>query len=106
MTKPNKRRLKLSEMRDQAMEALGMEPGLELELPNGEVLLVPNPMLVSDEVQARLSDEDVVSTAKAVLGEEDHARLLAGGGSSNDVMLAWKLMSEEIETRGPKPKRR
>lgn len=102
MTKPNKRRLKLAEMRDQALDALGMEPGLELELPNGEVVLVPSPMLVGDDVQSRLSDEDVVATAKAVLGEELHAKLIAGGGNSNDVMLAWKLMSEEIEDRGPK----
>lgn len=102
MTKPNKRRLKLAEMRNQALDALQMEPGIELELPNGDVVVVPNPMLVSDDVQARLADEDVVATARAVLGDEEHDRLLSGGGNSNDVMLAWKLLSEEIENRGPK----
>jgi hypothetical protein len=94
--------MKLSEMRDQALEALQMEPGIELELTNGEVVVVPNPMLVSDEVQSNLADEDVIATARAVLGADEHDRLIAGGGNSNDVMLAWKLLSEEIENRGPK----
>lgn len=104
MTKPNKRRLKLSEMREQAMESLGMEPGFELELDDGGIVVVPNPTLVPDDVQAKMSDPDQnpIDTARAVLGEEDHKRLLAGGGHSNDVMLAWKLMSDEISARGPK----
>lgn len=104
MTKPNKRRLKLAEMRDQAMESLGMEPGFELELDNGDVVVVPNPTLVPDDVQEKMSDpkQNPIDTARAVLGEENHKRLLAGGGHSNDIMLAWKLMSDEIAARDPK----
>lgn len=104
MSKPNKRRLKLSEMREQAMESLGMEPGFELELDNGEVVVVPNPTLVPDDVQEKMSDpnQNPIDTARAVLGEVEHKRLLDGGGHSNDVMLAWKLMSDEIANRDPK----
>lgn len=102
MSKPNTRRLKLAEMRDQAMDSLGMDPGIVLELPNGDTVTVPNPMLVADDVTEGLADADTVSTAKAVLGEDAHARLLEGGGTSNDVMLAWRIMSKEVDDKGPK----
>lgn len=102
MSKPNTRRLKLEEMRNQALDALGMEPGIELELADGEVIVVPNPMLAADDVNEKLTGGDVTEAARAILGDEAHAKLLAGGGSSNDVILAWRLMSDEVEKRGPK----
>jgi len=80
------------------VEALGMDPGIELELDNGEVLSVPNPMFVSEEAQALIeAAEGTIGTAKAILGDEEHARLIAGGGHSADVMLAWRLMAEDVE---------
>jgi hypothetical protein len=102
MSKPNTRRLKLAEMRNQALEALDMDPGLELDLPNGDVVTVPNPMLAADDVQEKLNGGNVVDAAKAILGEDEHAKLVAGGGSSNDVILAWRLLSAEVEKRGAK----
>lgn len=102
MPSPNRRRLKLEEMRTQAVEALGMDPGIELELDNGEVLSVPNPMFVSEEAQALIEGaEGTIASAKAILGDEEHARLIAGGGHSADVMLAWRLMAEDVE-KAPK----
>lgn len=98
MSKPNKRRLKLEELRVQATEALGMDPGIELELDDGSTITIVSPLLLDDDTQEIVDKaEGAVATAKAILGEEEHARFIAAGGHSNDVMLAWKLMSEDLE---------
>lgn len=97
MSKPNKRRLKLEELRTQATESLGMDPGLELELDDGSTIVVSNPVLLADDVQEKVdAAEGAVATARAVLGDEEHARFILAGGHSNDVMLAWKIMSDEL----------
>jgi hypothetical protein len=98
MSKPNKRRLKLAELRVQATEAIGMDPGLELELDDGSTITIVSPLLLADDVQEVVDKaEGAVATAKAILGEDEHARFIAAGGHSNDVMLAWKLLSEDLE---------
>jgi hypothetical protein len=105
MPSPNHKRLKLAEMRSQAVESLGMEPGIELELDNGETLNIPNPMFVSEEAQELIeSATGTIASAKAILGEAEHARLLAGGGRSADVMLAWQIMAEEAQQRPKLPR--
>lgn len=108
MSQPNKRRLKLTEMREQAAEAIGMEPGIEIELEDGSTVTVPSPIFLSDEAQSAMEHADeagVVETAKIVLGEEQHARLIAGGGNSNDVMLAFRLLADDVQL-DPKAKKR
>lgn len=98
MSKPNGKRLKLTEMRQQATEALGVDPGMELELDNGDVVLVPHPLFLADEAQAKVNEagSNTVEMAKAILGDEAHAKFIAGGGHSNDVMLAWRLLSQSM----------
>lgn len=84
-------------MREQATEALGMEPGMDLELDDGSIVTIPNPLFVSEETQLQIeAATGAVSSAKAVLGDEEHARLIAGGGTSNDVMMAWRLLAEDM----------
>lgn len=120
-----RREMDLDEFEEQALDALGTSPGLKLKLRNDDVVTIPHPMLLSDDRQAevefvqRRDDEDrnenglpngkingepappyAVRLAKAILGEEDHARFLAGGGSSNKVALAWQLLTEGL--KGPK----
>lgn len=98
MPSPNRRRMKLEEMRTQAVDALGMDPGMELELDNGEAVSIPNPMFVSEEAQEEIeSATGTIASAKAILGDIDHQRLLAGGGRSSDVILAWRLMAEDVK---------
>jgi hypothetical protein len=98
MSKPNGKRLKLTEMRRQAADALGTEPCMELELDNGEVVAVPHPLFMADEAQEKVNaaGSDTVAMAKAILGDEEHSRFIAAGGHSNDIMLAWRLMSQNI----------
>lgn len=97
MSSPNRKRFKLAEMRDQSIDALGMVPGLDIELEDGGVVTVPNPLLASDDVNELVAANKIVDAAKAILGEEDHAALLAGGGHSADVLLAWRLMQADLE---------
>lgn len=96
MSSPNRKRMRLAEMRNQAVDSLGMEPGFELELDNGETVVVPNPLLAPDGVQELVADNQIVEAARLLLGEEDHAKLLDHGGHSSDVMLAWQLMKKDL----------
>lgn len=99
MSSPNRKRFKLAELRQQGVEALGSEPGVEIELDDGSTVTVPHPMLIDEPSQAAIDDAaGAIATAKAILGDEEHARFVAGGGHSNDIILAWRLMTKELET--------
>lgn len=103
MSKPNGRRLKLAELRAQGMEALRMEPGFEIELEDGSTITVPHPLLIDDETQSRVQDSvGAIGLAKALLGDEEHARFVKAGGHSADITLAWNLLRQEAEEAGPK----
>lgn len=98
-----KRRMTLDELREQGTEALGVDPGLEITLPTGETVLVPSPILVDDAQQKAIEDsQGNVQLAKAIVGDAEHERLLAGGGRSNDVILAWRLLTQG-RAADPKP---
>lgn len=108
MSKPNRSRMKLSEMRAQASESMGVEPGVELEMEDGSVFHIPSPMLLDDDRQEALNalgdKGDAISTAKAILGEEQHLEFLAAGGHSNDVSLAWGMLTEEARNNPKVPR--
>lgn len=89
--------MKLAEMRDQAVDSLGMDPGIEIELDNGDFVFVPNPLLAPDGVTELVADNKPVEAARLLLGDADHDKLLAHGGHSNDAMLAWQLMKKDLE---------
>lgn len=115
-----RRRVKTSELREQAIEALGQEPYIDIETDNGEVFRIWHPLLVDDATQIRIADfqqgaeldrdEDgeikipvtingvkaeptAIRSARAILGPEEHARFIAAGGHSNDIQLAWTELS-------------
>lgn len=116
------RRIKTSELREQAIEAMGQTAYLELENDKGDVFVIPHPLLVDDATQSRYEalqagddldkDEEgniiipnrvngkapepfAVRQARAILGPTDHKKFIAGGGNSNDVSLAWSEMVRE-----------
>lgn len=116
-----KREMSLDEFEEQALDSLGQSPGLRLTLRNDDVVVIPHPLLLDDDRQAEVErvqqhlDEDVdeegrpngqiggkpapaftIRLAKAILGEEEHARFLAGGGTSNKVSLAWQYLTEGL----------
>lgn len=121
MARNRKRTYKLDELRALAIEAQGQLAGMEVEA-GGEVFLIPHPLMIEDEAQARLDrfqacedlDRDEngrlldppkingelappASTrlAQALMGEEVHARFVAAGGHSHDINLAWQYMVVE-----------
>jgi hypothetical protein len=123
-----RREFKLDEFRDQAADALGMIPGIEITLNDDTVIAIPHPMFLSDDTQIAVDlvqnrdDEDrdehgnpsgkidgekavpfTIRLAKAILGDEAHERFIAAGGSANDVALAWQYMTKEMQQdQGPK----
>jgi hypothetical protein len=121
-----KREWNLEDFEAQAIDSLGGVAGVNLTLRNGDIVTIPHPMLLDDDTQTEVErvqahrdedrDEDgapngkiggedappfAIRLAKAILGPEDHARFLAGGGSSNKVGLAWQYMTEGLQ-QGPK----
>lgn len=103
--KPGIRSFKLDELREQAAEALGCDPGYRVELDEGQPIFIPHPMFLDDTMQEGVDDADgAVDLARAVLGEAEHKRFLAAGGRSNDVALAWAHMRKQIEGVVPETK--
>lgn len=118
--KERRRSMKINELREQAIEALGQAPYIDLETDDPEVTVrVWHPLLVDDEAQVRLErfntgddlDKDKsgnpklphriggelaepqnIRSARAILGPEEHAKFVANGGHSNDIQLAWNEM--------------
>jgi hypothetical protein len=124
MAKERRRSMKLSELREQAVEALDQTPYIDVETDTGEVFRVWHPLLVDDETQTRIDrfnagedldkDDDgkivwparvkgklaesaAARSARAVLGPEVHKAFLKAGGHSNDIQLAWNEMVRQHE---------
>ena len=115
-----RRSMKTSELREQAIEALGQAPYIDLETDNPDVVVrIWHPLLVDDKAQVRLerfnTSEDLdknedgtvkvphrvngelaepqnIRSARAILGPEQHELFVNNGGHSNDVQLAWNEM--------------
>lgn len=112
-----RRRMKTTELREQAIEAMNQTPYIDIETDDGSVFRVWHPLLVDDEAQTRIEsfnagedldrDEDgnltnkiggklappaTIRSARAILGPEVHAAFVKAGGHSNDVQLAWNEM--------------
>jgi hypothetical protein len=100
--------INIAAMRAQATESLGMEPGMELQMENGTIFHIPSPLLLDDDRQDALNalgdKQNAINTAKAILGESKHLEFLAAGGHSNDISLAWALMSEEARNNPKLPR--
>lgn len=124
--KERRRTMKTSELREQAIDALGQTPYIDLEADRDPTVVVRiwHPLLVDDPTQVRLErfnrnadlDKDEkgdikfpatingeiaepsnIRSARAILGDEEHARFIGAGGNSNDVQLAWNEMVRQHE---------
>ena len=122
-----RRSMKISELREQAIEAMNHTPYIEFEdvlHEDGTPFRVWHPLLVDDEAQTRIdlvqsrrdldrddndvvkfpntikgkpADPDVIRLARAVLGADEHKKFLAAGGNSQDINMAWLVMQQEYE---------
>lgn len=122
-----RRQMKVTELREQSIEALDQLPYIDVETDNGDVFRVWHPLLVDDAAQARIDlfnagegldkDEDgqtimppridgklaesaSIRSARAILGEEVHKKFVESGGHSNDIQLAWNEMVRQHEEDG------
>ncbi|QIS06756.1 hypothetical protein F5X71_34595 [Nocardia brasiliensis] len=91
---------------DERMEEIErVQAGLDLDQEDlvdpetGKTITVPaTPATIDGEP----ADSHTVRLARAVLGPEDHARLLAHGGKSAHVALAWQALAAEVQAASPK----
>ena len=92
-------RVKVNEYGEQRLEALGYPTRMEFELNDGSVVELVHPWLWDDDVQeAYDAGKTTIEMARAALGLEEHARFVAGGGKSIQIVLA----TEEMKQRRPK----
>lgn len=57
------------------------------------------------QINGVVLESATIRSAKAILGEKEHARFIAGGITSNDIGVAWRWMVEqakEAEANDPK----
>lgn len=102
-------RVKAAEYGEQQLEALGFPTRMEFELNDGSVVELVHPWLWSDDVEAAVvkaneggADPHNVRLARAVLGEKEHARFVAGGGKSGQIALAIEMMKVRRDGDDPK----
>lgn len=73
------------------------EDGKPLKGITGEVVTrIHEPHSVDGVV---LDDPVAVRSARAILGDDAHARFIAKGGRSSDITLAWDYMSKQVKDR-------
>lgn len=51
------------------------------------------------QIDGVIQDPVSVRSARAILGDEVHARFIAKGGRSSDVTLAWEYMVNQVKER-------
>jgi hypothetical protein len=117
-----RRSMKLTELREQAIEALEQTPYIDVIADDESSFRVWHPLLVDDDSQARIDrfnagedlDKDengqvayparikgklaepaAVRSSRAILGPDVHKAFIKAGGHSNDIQLAWNEMVRE-----------
>lgn len=91
----------LAAFRAQAIESIGGAGVSFQPEEDGEIFTIPHPLLL-DEAQNEAVEKAVgnVAVAKALLNTERdpgvHARFIAAGGRSGDVLLAWRQLTSKM----------
>ena len=107
---PRYLRVKASEYGEQQLEALGYPARMEFELTDGSVVVLQHEWLWSDDVlEAYTAAKSSIEIARAVLGDEEHQRFIAGGGRSSQIALAIGEMKQrrtesKVDEADPKAK--
>lgn len=96
MSKPNRKRYKLTEVKQQFTEALGGED-VEFELANGEVLTFPHPLFASDEWTTAVDDAETNrEKAHAILGDDQYDKYVAAGHSDAEIGLLFLAVQQDM----------
>ncbi|WP_431980006.1 hypothetical protein [Streptomyces qinglanensis] len=97
MSKPNKKRYVLAQVREQYAEAVGGDE-VEFEGPGGEVFTMPHPLFAPSEWSQAVEDaEDDEEMARAMLGDEQYDRYVGAGGQPGDVNFIRMAAMEDMK---------
>ncbi|WP_263170687.1 hypothetical protein [Streptomyces sp. SCSIO ZS0520] len=97
MSKPNRRRYRMAEVRQQFADAVGGED-IEVELSNGEVLTFPHPLFADDEWSTTVDEaESNRDKAHAILGDEQYEKFVAAGHQDADVALLFLAVQQDMQ---------
>jgi hypothetical protein len=96
MSKPNRKRYKLAEVKAQFTEALGGED-VEFELDNGEVLTFPHPLFAPDEWSTAVDEAETNrDKALAILGDEQYDKYVAAGHADSEIGLLFLAVQQDM----------
>ncbi|MEW1754704.1 hypothetical protein [Streptomyces angustmyceticus] len=97
MSKPNRKRYKLTEVKAQYAEAVGGED-VEFEADNGELFTFPHPLFADDDWSKGVDEaETAKDKARAMLGDEQYEKYAAAGNSDNDVFLLFMAVQQDAQ---------
>ncbi|RLL68134.1 hypothetical protein [Streptomyces sp. Z26] len=97
MSKPNKKRYILAEVRGQYAEAVGGED-VTFEGPGGVEYTMPHPLFAPKEWKEAVdAADDDEGQARAMLGEEQWATFEAAGGDPTDMVLLNMALREDMQ---------
>ncbi|MEU4920180.1 hypothetical protein AB0G29_12575 [Streptomyces parvus] len=97
MSKPNRKRYKLSEVKQQFTDAVGGDT-VEFELANGEVLEFPHPLFATDEWSTAVDDAETSrQKAHAILGDEQYDKYVAAGHADSEIGLLFLAVQQDMQ---------
>jgi hypothetical protein len=104
MSKPNKNRYRLSEVRSQVADAVGGDT-IVAETDDGQEFTLEHPMFRSpatEEALADLDEDDSEGIARVVLGDTQWNKFAKAGGTASDInrLLMAVGMNMQDEMRG------
>lgn len=99
MSKPNRKRYKLSEVKAQMTEAVGGDV-VEFETDKGDVLTFPHPLFTDDEWDEKVdAAENSREKAIAILGEEQYEKYTAAGHSDSEIGLLMLAVQQDMQAQ-------
>lgn len=97
MSKPNKKRYRLSEVKSQMEEAVGGDV-VEFETDKGDVLTFPHPLFTDDEWDEKVdAAENSREKAIAILGDEQYEKYHAAGHGDGEIGLLMLAVQRDMQ---------
>lgn len=93
MSKPNRARFKLAELRQREADRRG--DAIELETDDGTVFTFPAPGFWDDDAKEAFTSNNDVAGVRALLGPRDYLKFREAGGRADDVALALREFAKE-----------
>ncbi|MGW0642384.1 hypothetical protein [Streptomyces badius] len=97
MSKPNRKRYRLSEVKQQFTDAVGGET-VEFETDAGDVLTFPHPLFTDEEWDQKVDNAETAhDKAVAILGDEQYEKYKAAGHGDGDIALLMMAVQQDMQ---------